>query len=536
MNKYKFIIYSLLYLTGSKIPSHLKEIRELESLNKIKILKYEEEKLRKILSHAWKKVPYYKAVLEKSGVIFNGKVNLRNFSKIPILTKEIIRKEGKNLYSIDYKKRGSYKNTSGGSTGEPVLFIQDTKYDEWNNATKLYFKEFAAQKVGDKEMRLWGSERDILEGKEKLSIRIRNLLYNRKELNAFRMSEKDMIKFVKKWNEFQPRWIEAYVQSIYEFARFIDKNNIKMYPPKGILVSAGTLYPDMKKLIMKVFRCYVFNRYGSREVGGIACSCGKSDQLHIALWHNHVEILNDNFNAVKPGEMGSVFITTLNNYSMPLIRYQIGDLGMSTKSQHCRCERNGRFIEKIVGRENSILRTKKNTLDSTALTTSFYYFDSIKKYKLIQTKKNFFTIYIVLKNTALWKKDKPSLIEKLHKILGFNVKISIKIVSEISSSSQNIRSYISSKINSDLIDGEYFTHLFYFKDWIKKFQIIQQDYDIIEVKIVLVTKKNIKDMIQIEKNIRFVMGKNCKIKWKFVSEIEPNKSGKYSYVISEVKG
>lgn len=209
------------------------------------------KKLEKILLHAHNNVPYYHKILKKSGVISGEKVNLKNFNKIPLLTKEIIRKEGKNLYSKDYQQRKYYENSSGGSTGEPVKFIQDKEYDDWNIATKIFYKKLGKQDIGERELRLWGSERDILEGKEKLSIRIRNWLYNRKELNAFRMSTKKMEEFVEIWNKFKPQWVEAYVQSIYEFAKFIEEKKLDIYSPKGVLVSAGTLYEPARKKLKK---------------------------------------------------------------------------------------------------------------------------------------------------------------------------------------------------------------------------------------------------------------------------------------------
>jgi phenylacetate-CoA ligase len=285
---------------------------------------------------------------------------------------------------------------------------------------------------------LWGSERDILEGKEKLSIRLRNWLYNRKELNAFRMSEKEMIKFIEIWDHFRPQWIEAYVQPIYEFAKFIKEKELKIYSPKGVLVLAGTLYPQMKKIIQEVFNCPIFNRYGSREVGAISCSNGKSGNLKISFWHNYIEVLNNSKN--QPGQ---IIITSLNNYSMPFIRYNIGDIGIKGNDWN--------YLEKIEGRKMSVFKTKKGKL----------------------------------------------------------------------------------------IPGEFFIHFIgvvFNKDFISKFQVIQKDYNLIVIKVIIkdkngfYSKKN-----NIENSIKKVMGKNCKIKWEFVNEIKPTKSGKYLYTISEVK-
>ena len=123
-------------------------------------------------------------------------------------------------------------------------------------------------------MRLWGSERDLLANREKTQVNLKNWLYNRKEFNVFKMSQSRLSKLSHDWNKYKPKWVESYVQPMYEFALYIEKNNIRMHSPRGILTSAGTLFPHYRKKIEEVFNCLVFNRYGSREVGDMACSCG----------------------------------------------------------------------------------------------------------------------------------------------------------------------------------------------------------------------------------------------------------------------
>ncbi|MGI6775825.1 MAG: phenylacetate--CoA ligase family protein [Patescibacteria group bacterium] len=449
INYRKPIIYSALYLSGSKIPQYFKEIKRIERFSDKEIKFYQEEKLKLVLLYAWKNVPYYHNVLSSTEVVNNDKVNLSNFSKIPVLTKKIIRKEGKNLYSVK-RRNGSYENTSGGSTGEPVRFLQDKEYDDWNIATKISYKKYGGQDIGERELRLWGSERDLLEGKEKLSIRLRNWLYNRKELNSFKMSENNMRNFVQEWNKFKPTWVEAYVQSIYEFARFIKKNNLPIYSPKGVLTSAGTLYPEMKDLIGDVFNCSVFNRYGSREVGAVACSCTENKGLHLSVFNNYLEILDKKHKPCLPDEIGKVFITTLNNFSMPLIRYDIGDIGSFSKEK-CSCGVNLPLLEKIEGREITVFKTK----------------------------------------------------------------------------------------NGKIIPGEFFIHFIgvvFNKDAISKFQVIQKDYDLIEIKVVLANRSKFeKDKPEIEQSIRKTMGSECRIKWLVVNSIPSLKNGKYLYTISLVE-
>ena len=67
---------------------------------------------------------------------------------------------------------------------------------------------------------------------------------------------------------------------------------------------------------------------------------------------------------------------------------------------------------------------------------------------------------------------------------------------------------------------------------VRKFQIIQHDYDLIECKIAGNLSKN--EMEEITKKISIVMGNNCKVEFNFVKSIKPTKSGKYLYTISNV--
>ena len=440
MNWRKPLIFGLLHLTRSKIPHYLKEIKELQYKSKAEIENYQDERLNKILLHAYETVPYYKKKLKESEVVIDGNVNLANFSRIPILTKEIIRQEGTNLYSNDYKSRKPYENTSGGSTGEPVKFIQDKQYWQMNIANKFYFNRLLGKDIGEKEIDLWGSERDIFKNTLSLKEKITNLLYNRTFLNAFKVDEDKMKKFVSEINRVKPISMWVYVESIDLLARFIEEKGLEVYSPKFIISTAGTLFPEIRERVETVFECPVYNQYGSREVGPIAVECEYRQGLHCFPWSQKLELIDDE-------KRKRIIVTDLTNYSMPLIRYDIGDVGKEVKASECKCGRNSLFFQEISGRVINHFITKE----------------------------------------------------------------------------------------LDIVHGQYFIHLFYFRAWIQKFQVVQKDYDLIKVYIILNKEKNERDMADIENKIKFVMGKDCKVEFEFVDEIEPTKSGKYLYTLCEVK-
>ena len=435
MNWRKPLIYTLLYTSGSKIPKYLKQIRKYEYLSQEDIRKLTNEKLEKLLIHAYNNVPYYHKILKKCGVVADSKVELKNFCNIPPLTKKIIKTEGENLYSADYKSRKSFINTSGGSTGEPISFIQDKEYRDWNYSNKIYYKTFAGQHIGNKEFRLWGSERDLLEGRDKLSAIIINWLYNRTNLNAFKMTEKDMCRFVDAINRERPKWIEAYVQPMYELARYIKKNNLRIHSPNGVLTLAGTLYPEIKDLIEEVFRCKTFNRYGTREVGDVACSCEKQEGLHLSAWNSYIEILDDKMAPTQPGDVGKVYVTTLNNYSMPLIRYDIGDTAIAAEKGQCSCGRGAPLIKSITGRHMEVFKTRDGTIVPAEFFIHFvgvvYNEGYIEKFQVLQEDYDYIVIKAVVKDRQKFEECKPNLVDSIKKVMGQDCKIEFKVVDEI---------------------------------------------------------------------------------------------------------
>jgi len=72
------------------------------------------------------------------------------------------------------------------------------------------------------------------------------------------------------------------------------------------------------------------------------------------------------------------------------------------------------------------------------------------------------------------------------------------------------------KKDGTIVHGEYFTHLFYLKDWVKTFQVIQEDYEKIKILMVLNGEKNNNEKEDIENKIKLVMGIKCNIKWELV--------------------
>lgn len=447
----------LLSLRGrSKQQSLFENLRQRERASPTEIEQMQEQLLSQLLHHAYSQVPYYRRVIDElGGIEFLSETKpAMVLNKLPLLTKGTIRENWQDLKSLDLMQRKWYYNTSGGSTGEPVKLIQDQRYFLHAQSVKILFDSWTGHSMCMPKVCLWGSERDLLVGKESARTRVMRCLRNEFWLNAFRMTEHDMIEHVQTINRVRPVQILAYVDCIYELSRFIERERLNIYSPKSIMTSAGTLYPHMRETIERVFKAKVFNRYGSREVGDIACECEVHRGLHVSPLTHYVEILREDGTPTMPGEFGEVVVTSLVNYSMPLIRYRIGDVAVWA-NEGCSCGKTWPLLKNVMGR----------TMD-------------------VFTKRN-----------------------------------GTKIV------------------------PEYFIHIIGVvlnPPWLRKFQVIQEDYDHICLMIVpAIDKERARreietDMPDLMQKVRRVMGEECRLEVEMVDDIPPSPSGKYRYTISKV--
>ena len=80
-----------------------------------------------------------------------------------------------------------------------------------------------------------------------------------------------------------------------------------------------------------------------------------------------------------------------------------------------------------------------------------------------------------------------------------------------------------------LVHGQYFMHLFYFRDWVDQFQVDQVDYNQIKILVVPGSTVEDRDVVDINTKIRLVMGVDCEVEWQYVDSIEKTPQGKHLF-------
>ena len=114
-------------------------------------------RLKKLLIHARKTVPFYQKILD--GSISEEKV-FDKLKELPIVGKNELNSK-KEVFISAEKQKGIYENSTGGSTGVPLKVLQDQKYSDWAGATKLLFYTWAGWKPRDRILKIWKSPKDV---------------------------------------------------------------------------------------------------------------------------------------------------------------------------------------------------------------------------------------------------------------------------------------------------------------------------------------------------------------------------------------
>jgi phenylacetate-CoA ligase len=306
--------------------------------------------LADILIHAASRVPFY----AKRVPDFNAdeaRADPHSVLRLfPILTKQDLIDRRDDLF-LEIG-RGTRWKTSSGTTGRPVRFAQDDVYLARSMASALLIYEWSGVDYGASQVKLWGARRDLDTGRLPLRRRAADWLANRTTLDAFDMTPETMRKHLDAIDAIRPACLEGYVNALYELAVFARRQGIRVRSPGCVISSAGDLLPYMREEMEAAFGARVYDRYGAREVGAVAAECEERDGLHIFGETNVVETIDASGRRAASGEEGELLVTNLWNYTMPLIRYRIGDRCILS-DRTCACGRPYPMIEKLNGRSEA---------------------------------------------------------------------------------------------------------------------------------------------------------------------------------------
>jgi len=219
--------------------------------------------------------------------------------------------------------------------------------------------------------------------------------------SSWKITENRMRDLIKLLNRKRPKFLRGYSGTIYRLAKFIDQNDINLeLDLTGVSVTAGPLLGFERDTIEKAFRCEIFDQYGSGEVHSLGFECEHHAGLHIPIERVYIEFLDLNEDvAISEGEQGRIIVTSLENYGMPIIRYDTGDLG-AIKEEFCSCGRRLPIMSSVVGRKNDLIRLPHGEIISWGifiglmLDMDWTLKYGLNQFQIVQKKENYIIIKI----------------------------------------------------------------------------------------------------------------------------------------------
>jgi phenylacetate-CoA ligase len=195
-------------------------------------------------------------------------------------------------------------------------------------------------------------------------------------------------------------WLHGHPQALEWWAEIIlDDQSMRELVRFNYIESNGSkLFDRSREIIEQAFECPVIDNYNCREVWTVAYEC-RNQCLHLNDESILAEILDDYGRPVdKQGVPGRLFITSLYCFTMPFIRYNLGDQAQYSMVA-CDCKDAAPVIEVLPGRPSERVFGQESLFGSDVFSkvTRFLYgaFDfQYTQLRVLQTHPTRFAVYV----------------------------------------------------------------------------------------------------------------------------------------------
>lgn len=351
-------------------------IQKAQWLSEDQLQKIQWQRFKNILSHAYQHTVFYKKRFDEAGITPDLIKDKRDLKKIPITTREDL-KSPDLLVAANYSQKFLKASTSSGSSGRrTTTYFDDKAWLIGKYLLKLRAKLACGVRPWDKIA--------VLSEAESTSSRVKEILLRRKLIYA--LDYEDV--YVKK--------LEAYdATAIYGFPstlRLLAQRSLST-KPQFIFTSSEMLDQKTRKRIERGFDAEVFDIYGCTEVKEISWECPSHQGYHINSDWLLVEFSREN--RENSGIQGKILVTSLYNYGMPLLRYEVGDTGRLLEKK-CSCGRRLPLMMPSLGRRVDYFRLLNGSLISPyKMTCAIENIEGMKQYQIHQQRRDMVLVKVV---------------------------------------------------------------------------------------------------------------------------------------------
>ncbi len=408
----KYIKESLKYLLRSSffINKYVKEIDALYEMTPMELKKRNEKRFLEIFNKAFTSSTYYRNLCKSVGVTSIDDIkHIEDIVKLPILTKDMLKKHGKELLTC--KEKRLIKNHTSGTTGTPLTVYQDWKSVWREQAYFVCYRKRCGYNYGEPMVSLRGNlgRNDI-----SLKVHVSNTLF----LSSYNINENTAETYYQLIEKHHPKAIEGYPSSLYNLALVLRDKGLKCHIPVAF-TSSETLHDYQRNLIEKTFHTQIYDHYGTTE---------RTIRLEESFEHDGY--FEDPGYGIEEYHDDYVITTSLINDTFPLIRYKTNDR-VVLKSNTILTHASEPMVKRVEGRSVSFIIGKDGTKYSdAALTFIFKETHGIRLAQFVQNEVGKIFLNVVPESNFS-EKDKDEILKNIDQKIGKeNIDVDFRLIDE----------------------------------------------------------------------------------------------------------
>ena len=399
-----------------------------QSWSRTQLIEYRDEKLRRLVKHCYDDVPYYRREMEVRHLTPSDIRGAADLTKLPVLTKAAVRSQSKDLLAPSFSARDVTWSKTGGTTGEPMRVAKTRDCEAWAAMCFERGLEWGGLSFDQPCVRIFGGSLGL--GRPRLSTRLGKLLRADVFVPAFELRSDTAPRYIGMIRESGLHFVVGYASALYSLA-LLAENLGERLRFTAVFPTAELLLPEWATVIRRAFHCVILPFYGCGEINSLGYCRADGGAYYIPEEHAVIEVVSERDEAALSGD-GRFLVTDLDNYAMPMLRYQNGDAGKIREPDDDASPFSG--IERLDGRVNSFLMTDKGCLISGVIGTHvFREVTAVKAYQIIQEEPRRIVIKIV-EAPEYTEADERFIVGLFARYLGEGMRIGVEKVPSIPTS------------------------------------------------------------------------------------------------------
>ena len=342
-----------------------------------KLYAYRDRQLAELIATAYREVPFYRALMNQAGVSPDEIKSAADLIKLPVVTKDMLLSGYPDQVTRPTGQK-TYEVHTSGSTGKNFAVREDAETAGLYRASFVLTLKWAGWEIGRPHLQTGMTLNRTFDR------RLKDAMLRCHYVSAFDLDDAhlDIALDIMEQRNIEHLW--GYAASLYHLARrAIEKGWNR--PMRSVVTWGDNLYPQFRREIELAFRTHVSDTYGIGEGMQVSAQCGEGENYHVHNVDVIVEYLDDAGNPVPSGEPGNLILTRLHPGPMPLIRYQVGDVGIAGDQSPCACGRGLDRMKQILGRDSDVVLTPSgNRLIVEFFNGIFDDFPEVNEFQVVQ--------------------------------------------------------------------------------------------------------------------------------------------------------